>query len=140
MGVCLEESLWGAIGSLSAVGIDKLSQLIKKSIDNARKPANSLPPFLTTIEGMCRPGMSAIALTSTIVSRLGEAGVDTGTLPDGSEPQITKFTRITCESMIKEIQLNSKTMIEIPTGTNVGQAGTVPVISTIPIQGTGITL
>lgn len=138
MGVCLDKALMGAIGSLGTVGIDKLSQLIKNSINGARKPINDLPPFLTIIEGMCRPGMSAIALTSSIISRLGEAGINTGALPDGTEPQIAKFTRITCESVIKEIQLNSKIMTEVPTGTTVGMAGTIPVVTAIPIQGKGL--
>lgn len=138
MGVCLDKALLGAAGSALSVGIDKLAELISKSIKNARGPASSLPPFLTTIETMFRPGMSAISLTSSIVSRLGEAGVNTGTLPDGSEPQITKFVRITSEEFIKETQLNGVVRCEIPTGTNIGQAGQIPVTTLIPVQLNGI--
>lgn len=134
MGICLDKALLGAAGAALTVGIDKLAQLISKSIESARKPANSLPPFLTTIESMCRPGMSAIALTSSIVSRLGEAGINTGTLPDGTEPQITKFVRISSENSIKEIQLNMCISGEIAPGTFVGNAGTVPVMTTIPVR------
>lgn len=123
-----------------ASGINGLAQTIQTAIDNARTPASSLPPFLGSLENMCRSGLSAIALTSNIVTRLGEAGIDTGTLPDGSEPQITKVARIICEEIIKEIQLNAKIMVEIPSGTNVGQAGPVPVVSTLPIQGGAILL
>ena len=110
MAICLDKALLGAAGAALSVGIDKLAELIEKSINNARGPASTLPPFLTTIETMFRPGMSAISLTSSIVSRLGEAGINTGTLPDGSEPQITKFVRVTSEDTIKTIQLDSVTL------------------------------
>ena len=123
-----------------ASGIDGLAQTIKTAIESARTPASSLPPFLGSLENMCRPGLSAIALTSNIVTRLGEAGIDTGTLPDGSEPQVTKAIRIVCEEIIKEIQLNAKIMVEIPSGTNMGQAGQIPVVSIVPIQGGAILL
>lgn len=140
MAVCLDKAFSGLGASILTVGIDKLSQLIKKSIEGARAPANDLPPFLTSIESMYRPGLSAIALTSSIVSRLGEAGINCGVLPDGSEPQLNKVIRIVSEETIKEIQLNSKIMVEIPSGVNVGQAGAVPVISSMPIQGGAVLL
>lgn len=138
MGFCLDKALLGAAGAALATGIDKLAQMIKTSIETARAPANSLPPLLTSIEAMCRPGLSAIALTSSIVSRLGEAGVDTGTLPDGSEPQITKAIRIAVEETIKEFQLNGKVTVEMPPGINVGMAGNIPVITVTPVSFSGI--
>ena len=136
----LDKSLMGSNGADLTTGIDKLSELIKTTINTARKPASDLAPLLTTIEGTMRSGMSAISLTANIVSRLGEAGINTGTLPDGSEPQITKVIRIISEELIKEVQLNMKVMTEIRPGTQVGMAGPVPVVSALPIQGVGIPL
>lgn len=66
--------------------------------------------------------------------------MNTGTLPDGSQPWCLGFIRILSEEIIKEIQLNSKIMVEIPPGTMVGMAGPVPVISTVPFQGNAIML
>lgn len=140
MAVCLDKALIGLAGAGLYTGIDKLAELIKNAIDKSRAPASDLPPFLTTIEGMYRPGMSVISLTANIVKRLGEAGVDTSTLPDGSEPQITKVIRIINEELIKEVQLNMKVMTEIRPGTLLGQAGPVPVVSSVPIQGVGLPL
>ena len=134
-----DKSLMGNGGGNNS-GIDKIAEGIKTTLETARKPAASLPPFYTTIESMFRPGLSAIALTSAIISRLGEAEINTSTLPDGSEPMITKFVRIMNEEIIKEIQLNMKGMTEIPIGTLVGMAGGVPVVSTLPIQGSTINL
>ena len=140
MAVNLDKSLMGSNSADLTTGIDKLSELIRTSIDTARKPASDLAPLLTTIEGTMRSGMSAISLTANIVSRLGEAGINTGTLPDGSEPQITKVIRIISEELIKEVQLNMKVMTEIRPGTQMGMAGPVPVVSALPIQGVGIPL
>ena len=127
-----------------STSIDTIASSIQETIDTARPPQQDLPPFYVTIEDKYRPGLSAIALTSNIVSRLGEAGIDTATLPNGDEPQIVKFVRIICEEVIKEIQLNAKIMVEIPVGVTTGIAAippaNVPVVSAIPIQGAGLLL
>lgn len=66
--------------------------------------------------------------------------MNTGTLPDGSQPWCLEFIRILSEEVVKQMQLNAKIMIEIPPGTLLGQAGPVPVVSTVPIQGGGVML
>lgn len=138
MGTCLDKALLGLGGAVMSVGIDKLAEIIENAIQKARKPANDIPPLLTTIESKFRPGLSAISLSSNIVSRLAEAGVNTGTLPDGTEPQVTRVVRIFCEELVEEFQLNTKIQCEIPTGTNVGQAGQIPVMTTMPVQLNGV--
>lgn len=138
MGTCLDKALLGLGGAVMSVGIDKLAEIIENAIQKARKPANDIPPLLTTIESKFRPGLSAISLSSNIVSRLAEAGVNTGTLPDGTEPQVTRVLRIFCEELVKEFQLNTKIQCEIPTGTNVGQAGQIPVMTTMPVLLNGV--
>lgn len=127
-----------------SVNYETVVTSIQEGLDHGRPPQQDLPPFYVTIEDKYRPGLSAIALTANIVSRLGEAGIDTSTLQNGSEPQITKFVRIICEEIIKELQLNAKIMIEIPVGVTTGIAAVppanVPVVSAIPIQGAGLLL
>lgn len=140
MSICLDKALLGLGGSVLSEGIEQLSEQLKGTINTARQPAQAIPPFLTTIEGMTRPGLSAKALTANVISRLGEAGIDTSPLPDGSQPQINAVIRIVMEEIVKEIQLNMKGMTEIRPGTLVGMAGSIPVISTQPIQGTTINL
>lgn len=138
MSVCLDKALLGAAVAGLSVGIDKLAELIKKTVNTARKPAPTVPPFYTTIEGMMRPGLSAISLTANEISRLGEAGINTATLPNGEEPMMLKYIRLSNEEMIKEIQLSMKCTTEIPPGTLLGMAGNVPVVSTVPVIGSGI--
>lgn len=135
---CLDEALLGLGGGGLMIGIDKLAEVIKKLLNKARPPAAPIPPLLTTIEGSLRTGMSPIVLTANVIRRLGEAGIDTSTLPDGSEPQIVKVVRIVFEELIKEVHLNSKIDMEISPGTNVGMAGPVPVIAVAPIKGNGL--
>lgn len=72
MSIYLDKALLGLAGAAALTGIDQLSQLIKTSISTARKPTSSLPPFYISIEDKMRPGLSAISLTSNIISRLGE--------------------------------------------------------------------
>lgn len=66
--------------------------------------------------------------------------MNTGALPDGSQPLFLQFVRVLNEELVKELQLSSKIMVEIPPGTLMGQAGPVPVVSTVPIQGSAIML
>lgn len=66
--------------------------------------------------------------------------MNTGALPDGSQPLFLQFVRVLNEELVKELQLNSKIMVEIPPGTLMGQAGSIPVVSTVPIQGSAIIL
>lgn len=138
MSVCLDKALLGAASAGLSVGIDKLAELIEKAIKNARGPVPKLAPFLTSIETMFRPGMSAISLTSSIVSRLGEAGIETGSLPDGSEPQIVRFVRVTSEEQVKSIQNDSLVECEVATGTNIGVSPSGHVVCAVPFKAPGI--
>lgn len=138
MSVCLDKALLGAASAGLSVGIDKLAELIEKAIKNARGPAPKLAPFLTSIEAMFRPGMSAISLTSSIVSRLGEAGIETGSLPDGSEPQIVRFVRIFSEEGTKSLQNDCLVECEVATGTTVGVSPSGPTICMVPFKVMGL--
>jgi hypothetical protein len=63
-----------------------------------------------------RPGLSAIALTGAIISRLQENGFDTGVNPDGSENMNNRFVKIMCEEIVKEIKDNAQVQVSIPPG------------------------
>ena len=116
-------------------------QTIAKGIEkafSAARPAltTTIPPLLLICELYKRPGLSAIALTSAIIRRLPEAGIETGVNADGSENKVNQFVRIMCEEMIKEIKDNARVtcVIEpgsvIGTGTGSNAAGPV-VVTTI---------
>ena len=116
--------------------IESVANGRNKSLTSVRAALAVLPASLLICELKRRPGLSAIALTSAIISRLNEAGITTGVNEDGSENKINKFVRIMCEEMVNEIKDNAvvNAVIEpgsvITTGTGANAGGPVTVIST----------
>ena len=83
--------------------IESISSGIEKAFSAVRPALKFIPPILLLCELKSRPGLSAIALTSAIIRRLPEAGIETGTNNNGSANKINQFVRIMCEETIKEI-------------------------------------
>ena len=126
--------------------INTIAQGIENAFKAVRPALQSIPPLLLLCEVFQRPGLSAIALTSAIIRRLPEAGIETGVNADGSPNKINQFVRVLCEEIVTEIKDNAKvtcvlqpgTINSIGTGGNAG--GPVVVISynTIPVNTMGI--
>ena len=116
--------------------IQTIADGIEKAFETVRPALKSIPPFLLISELYKRPGLSAIALTSAIIRRLPEAGIETGVNHDGSENKINQFVRVICEEVVKEIKDNARVtcVIEpgsiIGTGTGASPSGPI-VVSTI---------
>ncbi len=116
--------------------IESISNGIEKAFSSVRPALKFIPPLLLLCELKSRPGLSAIALTTAIIRRLPEAGIETGSNPDGSPNKINQFVRIMCEETIKEIKDNARvtTVIEpgsvITTGNGANAGGPVVVVST----------
>lgn len=100
--------------------IDTIANGIKTTFEAVRKPLQTIPPLLLLCELYQRPGLSAIALTSAIISRLPEAGIETGVNPDGSANMINAFVRIIAEETVKEIKDNAKITCVIEPGKIIG--------------------
>lgn len=115
-------------------------QTIANGVENAfnavRPALKMIPALLLICELKNRPGLSAIALTSAIIRRLPEAGIETGVNPDGSQNKINQFVRIMCEEIITEIKDNARVTCVIEPGSVVSQGtganagGPVVVMST----------
>ena len=126
--------------------IKRISDGIEASFTKVRPPLPSIPPVLLLYGAKERPGLSAISLTSAIIKRLPEAGIETGVNPDGSPNKIGQFVRIICEELINEIKENAKVTCVLEPGTinSIGEGanagGPVVVIShnTMPVNVTGI--
>ena len=58
--------------------INKIANGIEKAFSTVRAPLQIIPPILLICEVYQRPGLSAIALASSIIKRLPEAGIETG--------------------------------------------------------------
>lgn len=87
--------------------VAKISDTINSAMTKIRQPIPKIPPVLLLCEIKQRPGLSAISLTSSIISRLPEAGIHTGVGKDGSENVVNQFVKIICEELIKEIHDNA---------------------------------
>ena len=126
--------------------INTIAQGIENAFKAVRPPLQSIPPLLLLVGVIQRPGLSAIALTSAIIKRLPEAGIETGVNADGSPNKINQFVRVLCEEVIKEIKDNAKvtcvlqpgTINSIGTGANAGGPVVVTSYNTIPVNTMGI--
>ena len=126
--------------------INTIAQGIENAFKAVRPPLQSIPPLLLLCEVFQRPGLSAIALTSAIIKRLPEAGIETGVNADGSPNKINQFVRVLCEEIVTEIKDNAKvtcvlqpgTINSIGTGANAGGPVVVTSYNTIPVNTMGI--
>ena len=126
--------------------INTIAQGIENAFKAVRPALQSIPPLLLLCEVFQRPGLSAIALTSAIIKRLPEAGIETGVNADGSPNKINQFVRVLCEEIVTEIKDNAKvtcvlqpgTINSIGTGANAGGPVVVTSYNTIPVNTMGI--
>ena len=126
--------------------INKIANGIEKAFSTVRAPLQIIPPILLICELYQRPGLSAIALASSIIRRLPEAGIETGVNNDGSPNKINQFVRILSEEIIQEIKDNARvtcvvesgTINSLGTGANAGGPVVVTSVNTIPINIMGI--
>lgn len=126
--------------------INKIADGIEKAFSTVRAPLQFIPPILLIPELYQRPGLSAIALASSIIKRLPEAGIETGVNNDGSPNKINQFVRILSEEIIQEIKDNARvtcvvesgTINSLGTGANAGGPVVVTSVNTIPINVMGI--
>lgn len=115
--------------------IENIADGIKKALTATRPAFPAIPSLLLACELKRRPGLSAIALTSSIISRLNEAGITTGVNADGSQNKINQFVRIFCEEVVKEIKDNGVVTAVLEPGTiisrgqGVSAGGPVTIIS-----------
>lgn len=127
--------------------VSTIAKGIERAFDFARPPIKmSIPPLLLLCEVQTRPGLSAIALASSIIRRLPEAGIKTEVNIDGSPNKINQLVRIFSEEIVKEFKdnalitcgINSNTINSIGTGGNAGGPVVVNSINTLPIIIKGI--
>ena len=126
--------------------INKIANGIEKAFSTVRAPLQIIPPILLICELYQRPGLSAIALASSIIKRLPEAGIETGVNNDGSPNKINQFVRILSEEIVQEIKDNARvtcvvesgTVNSLGTGANAGGPVVVTSVNTIPINIMGI--
>lgn len=126
--------------------ITSIANSIEEAFSTVRSPLASIPPILALCGVAQRPGLSAICLASSVISRLPEAGIETGVNQDGSPNKVNQFVRVLCEEIVKEFKDNAKitcaigssTITSVGTGANAGGPVTVVSQNTIPMTINGL--
>lgn len=126
--------------------LQKISTYLNKALSITRPPLKTLPAVLLLCESKRRPGLSAIALTSAILNRLSEAGIEIGPNVDGSPNKINQFVRIFSEEIVNELKMNAKiscavapmTINSIGNGANAGGPVVVTSANTTPLTIEGL--
>lgn len=116
--------------------IDKIASSIETAMNSVRKPLGFLPPILLLCELFNRPGLSCISLTSSIIQKMQEEGINTDVNPDGSQNLLNVLVKCISCSIVEELQNNCviEGVIEPGTitsfGTGASPSGPVSVYST----------
>lgn len=75
-----------------------------------------IPAILLLCEISEKGGLSALAITSAIISRLNEAGIPSGLNSDGSPNLINAYTRIAVEEIVSAIKKDMQIYFVPPPG------------------------
>lgn len=105
-----------------AINISEICDSITKVFKGITKPLPKIPSILLEMGVMERPGLSAINITSKIITRQTEAGAPYGPMPDGSRNVAEAMERIRVEEMVNALKMDSQIQIAIPPGGIVIQA------------------
>jgi hypothetical protein len=129
-------NLASSIGTISGV-----IAFLKNVFNTPNTPLPNINKFLL-LNARNLPGMSGVDLTTSIISRKAEAGIDTGPLPSGEDNIDLKMERIRVEETINQLQTKAKIEIVIPPGSikvyGANQGGPVTSLNSEPITGYGV--
>ena len=87
-----------------AFNIDKICSTINQIIEKLTIPFAYIPPEILVCSAIRRPGLSAIAIVSNIISRKSEAGAHVGLSADGTPNVEEAVERIRIEEIVKGIK------------------------------------
>ena len=99
-----------------AFNIDKICSTINQIIEKLTIPFAYIQPEILVCSAIRRPGLSAIAIVSNIISRKSEAGAPVGLSADGTPNVEEAVERIRIEEIVKGIKKRSRVQIGIPIG------------------------
>jgi hypothetical protein len=85
-------------------------------LSGARPPATNIPPLVIWGGARLKPGLSARAIASKIISRQGEAGAPVGVLPSGNKNIAEEMEIIRIEEIIKALIEDARIDIAIDPG------------------------
>lgn len=96
--------------------IKSILEPINNLLDGITKPTSIIPPFLISIAGLCRPGLSTIKSTGNIIAKMNEIGIETGPAPDGSQNRGVALVNAIVEEIFRAIRQDTNVQLGIPVG------------------------
>jgi len=93
--------------------LSSILKTIKTALNASRTPAPIIPP-LFLLKAVSRPGLSALTIANSIISRQSDAGAPVGSLPDGTPSIAEKMERIRIEEIVKALKYDARIDIAIP--------------------------
>jgi hypothetical protein len=91
--------------------IKNITDGIKGAFEKVRLPITPIPPILLLCEIMNRPGLSAIALTGAVISKLQSEGFETGATECGEPNYNNKFVKIFAEEFVNHVKMSGVTQM-----------------------------
>lgn len=104
------------------MNIKNLIETVNKSLDAARKPANTLAAFLVYATAVSRPGVSKLKITSEIISDNETLRINTGQMPDGTDNVVNEFVNNVVEKVVDTLKDDAMVECVIPRGSVIVQA------------------
>jgi hypothetical protein len=104
------------------MNIKNLIETVNKSLDAARKPANTLAAFLVYATAVNRPGVSKLKITSEVISDNETLGINTGQMPDGTDNVVNEFVNNVVEKVVDTLKDDAMVECVIPRGSVIVQA------------------
>jgi len=113
--------------------ISGVLNLILAAFSMPDEPISALPPPLILLGAKLRPGLSASAIASRVISRQSEAGLPVGDVFDDGPNSNELMIVIMVEEIINAMQTEAVVNVVIPLGVSVSTTGIgnlgIPVVS-----------
>lgn len=93
--------------------VDNVSAFIKKWVCT---PLIPIPAVMLVCASLKRPGLSAMLISSRIISRQGEFGARVGVNIDGSPNMMNQLIQVMTEEIVNAIKMEGSVEIGVPPG------------------------
>lgn len=98
------------------MNIKKLTTLINKALDTARKPAQKVASYLIYATARTRPGISKVKIASEIIAENETYGINIGQMPDGTDNVVNEFVYNVVEKVVDSLKDDVMVECVIPAG------------------------
>lgn len=96
------------------MNINAIINTITTTLENAKLPANILPPMLIKYTSLMRSGLSAYKITANVIQNLKSLGIPTEENADGSMNLITAHDYALVKAIVDALKNDATIQVAIP--------------------------